>query len=113
MPNRDSPPRAERRPSRRKRVFMSGKIAYADGAYSFTCAIHDLNENGARISAPPSQPIPSKIFLIVPANRTAHEARVVWNNGRQQGLQLLNTFSLDKIADPALRYLKRLGQPGS
>jgi PilZ domain len=108
MPNSHPPPRAERRPSRRKRVFMSGKIAYADGAYSFNCAIHDLNENGARISVPPSQPIPSKVFLIILATRTVHEARVVWNNGRQQGLQLLNTSSLDKIADPALRYLKRL-----
>jgi hypothetical protein len=102
------PPRVvERRPGLRRRVVLGGRIVFPEGAGHFDCLIRDITAQGARIALN-GQPIPSRVFLIVPRDRIAHEATVTWNDGREAGLQFLRTMQLSRIADPALRFLRAL-----
>lgn len=52
--------------------------------------------------------MPSMVYLINMRDRTAHEATVAWNNGKEAGLSFLKSFPLNEITDPKLSYLKRL-----
>ena len=105
---RDLPPTPERRPQRRTRVLLGARIAYQDGAQCFDCTIRDLTNAGARISLPRNQPMPSLVYLINMRDRTAHEAKVAWNNGKEAGLSFLASYPLNEIVDPKLAYLKQL-----
>jgi|SRR6185437_2553235 hypothetical protein len=98
----------ERRPQRRTRVLLGGLVAFFDGAQHFDCTIRDLTKTGARISLPRNQPIPSNVYLINMRDRTAHQAKVAWNNGKGAGLSFVKSLSLSEITDPKLAYLKRL-----
>lgn len=105
---RNLPPTPERRPQRRTRVLLGGLIAFFDGTQHFDCTIRDLTISGARISLPRNQPIPSMIYLINMRDRTAHEAKIAWNNGKEAGLSFLKSFPLSEITDSKLSYLKQL-----
>ena len=107
---RNLPPSSERRPQKRTRVLLGGRITYFDGAQCFDCIIRDLTAVGARISLPKNQPIPSVVYLISMRDRTAHEAKVAWNNGKEAGLSFKKSFSLSDIPDPKLSYLNQLWQ---
>ena len=50
---------AERRPKTRKRVLLTGIIAYGDGAHSFHCTIRNLSESGARLAVANSTLFPT------------------------------------------------------
>jgi hypothetical protein len=111
MQERDKPelpPMAERRPAPRRRVIWRGRCAFLDGSRSFDCTIRDLSQSGARISIQGAQMIPQHFYLIDRTNRTVHEVKVAWNNGKQLGLQFLNSFDVDTIKDRELAFLKRL-----
>lgn len=108
MKTLEPPPLAERRPKPRKRVVFGGRISYQDGKQYFDCTIRDLSETGARITLKPGQPIPSNIYLIDKLNHIVHESKVVWNNGREAGLEFVKSFALSAIEDKKLLYLKRL-----
>jgi hypothetical protein len=108
MTTPEPPPLTERRPKPRKRVLFGGRVSYLDGTQHFDCSIRDLSETGARITLKPGLPIPSKVYLIDTRNRTAHEAKVVWNNGREAGLEFVTSFALSAIDNPQLLYLRRL-----
>ena len=97
----------ERRPKSRKRVLYRGRIVYAEGQGHFDCPIRDLTDAGARIALR-GQPIPSSVYLINLSDRTVHKARVVWNDGREAGLQFQSSVALADIIDPGLAYLKKL-----
>ena len=88
--------------------MLYARIAYHDGAHHFDCTIRDLTNAGARISLPKNQPIPSMVYLIDMRDRTAHEANVAWNNGKEAGLSFISSFPLNEIVDPKLSYLKQL-----
>ena len=105
---RDLPPTSDRRPQRRTRVLLGGIIAFFDGAEHFDCTIRDLTNAGARVARPRNQPIPSMVYLVNMRDRTAHEAKVAWSNGKEVGLSFIKSFALHEIADPNLAYLKRL-----
>ena len=105
---RDIPRAPDRRPQRRTRVLLGARISYSDGAQHFDCTIRDLTNAGARISLPRNQPIPSIVYLINMRDRTAHEAKVAWNNGKEAGLSFIKSFPLGDIDDPNLLYLKQL-----
>ena len=105
----DLPPPAERRqPKPRRRVLLSGLVTWSDGARSFQCTIRNLTDNGARISLPPGQTVPTNIHFINVRERTAHEALVVWNNGSDAGIAFVKTYSLANLNEPKLEYLNRL-----
>lgn len=48
------------------------------------------------------------VYLIDMRDRTAHEANVAWNNGKEAGLSFISSFPLNEIVDPKLSYLKQL-----
>jgi hypothetical protein len=54
--------------------------------------------------------IPQRFYLIDRTNRSAHEVKVVWNDGKQIGLKFLSSFSVDTITDRELAFLKGLAQ---
>ena len=102
------PPPAERRPSPRSRVLLSGIVVYGDGAYSFDCAFRNLSATGARLAMRNSVQFPSQFFLINIRDRAAYDCKLVWNKGGEVGVAFKATISLSSIADPALVYLKKL-----
>ena len=111
MSDRDKlelPPMAERRPAQRRRVVWRGRCVYLDGSRTFDCVIRDASETGARIAIQGAQMIPQRFYLIDRTNRTAHDVKVIWNNGKQLGLQFLNSFNVDTIKSKDLTFLKRL-----
>jgi len=102
------PPMAERRPGQRRRVVWRGRCVVTDGSRTFDCVIRDATETGTRIAIQGAQMIPKQFYLIDRTNRTAHEVKVIWNNGKQLGLQYLSSFDVDTIKAKDLIFLKRL-----
>ena len=102
------PPPAERRPSPRSRVLLSGIVVYGDGAYSFDCAFRNLSATGARVAMGKNMQFPSQFFLINIRDRVAYECDVVWNKAGEVGVSFRATIALSAITDPALGYLKKL-----
>ena len=104
----DVPPPAERRPKGRKRVLLTGIVAYGLGAHSFHCTIRNLSETGARLAVGNNAQFPSDFYLINIRDRVAYEAKVVWNKGSEIGVTFTHTKPLAGITDPALAFLKQL-----
>jgi hypothetical protein len=102
------PPQAERRPKARRRVLFGGIVTYFDGQHHIACTIRNLTPDGARISVPIRQPIPSNVYLINLKDRVAYESTIVWNTGSEAGLAFSKILPLAEITDPALAYLKKL-----
>ena len=102
------PPPAERRPSPRSRVLLSGIVVYGDGAYSFDCAFRNLSATGARVAMGKNVQFPSQFFLINIRDRVAYDCEVVWNKAGEVGVAFKATIALSAITDPALGYLKKL-----
>ena len=103
-----SPSTAERRPKSRKRVLLTAIAASADGARSLNCTICDVSETGAQIVIGKNPQFPPDFYLINIRDRVAYDATVVWNNGSEAGVEFKKTLPLSDIADPSLRFLKRL-----
>jgi len=102
------PPVAERRPKGRKRVLLTGIVAYGNGAHSFHCTFRNLSETGARLAVGSNAQFPSDFYLINIRDRVAYEAKLVWNRGTEIGVTFKNTLPLGGITDPALAFLKQL-----
>jgi hypothetical protein len=102
------PPVAERRPKSRKRVLLTGIIAYGNGAHSFHCTFRNLSETGARLTVGHNAQFPSDFYLINIRDRVAYDAKLVWNRGGEIGITFKHTIPLAGIADPALAFLKQL-----
>ncbi len=92
----------------RRRVLLSGKIAYGDGVYSFNCTIRDISSAGARVAIPKTQSIPGSLFLIDIKNHIAYAACVVWHRPPLVGLAFTATYPLSQPLEPQLEFVKRL-----
>ncbi len=109
MSDRDElPPMAERRPKQRRRVVWGGRCVALDGSRTFDCVIRDATETGARIAIKGAQMVPQHFYLIDRTHRTAHEVKVIWSDGKQFGLEFLNSFALEAIKSKELVFLKTL-----
>jgi hypothetical protein len=106
--NHDAPPPAERRPKARKRVLLTGIVAYANGAHSFHCTIRNLSESGARLAVGNNTQFPSDFYLINIRDRLVYDAKLVWNRGTEIGVTFKAVLPLAGITDPALAFLKQL-----
>ncbi|HJT42809.1 MAG TPA: PilZ domain-containing protein [Rhizomicrobium sp.] len=104
----DVPPPAERRPARRKRVLLTGIVAYSDGARSFDCTIRNVSQTGARIVMGKNQQFPTDFYLINIRDRVAYDAKVIWNDGSEVGVTFKKTYPLSELTEPKLSFLKRL-----
>lgn len=102
------PPLAERRPKQRKRVLLTGIVAYGDGAYSFDCTIRNLSETGARVMVGTNTQLPQGFYLINVRDRVAYDARPVWIRGAEVGVIFEKALPLSGITDPGLAFLKQL-----
>jgi hypothetical protein len=102
------PPPADRRPGRRKRVLLGGRVAMHDGAQVFDCSIRNLSDGGARITVPNTQPLPSHVYLINLRDRLVYECVVVWKRGGEAGVSFLKTLPVGELGETNLAYLKRL-----
>ncbi len=102
------PPLAERRPRPRKRVLLTGIVAYGEGAFSFDCTIRNLSESGARITVGAIMQLPVNFYLINVRDRVAYDARAAWNKGGEVGVIFERALPLSEITDPKLAFLNRL-----
>ena len=101
-------PLVERRPTRRRRTLLAGRVCFDAGSEIFDCTIRNLSASGARITVPKDQPLPKTLYLIKLRDRVAFEATVVWTKGTEAGLAFRRTLSLGELNDPKLAYLHRL-----
>ena len=92
----------------RKRMLVSGKIAYGGGAYSYDCTIRDVSASGARIGIRGATVLPKEFFLLDLKRRVAFDAEVVWRNATQAGVKFYAAHDLPSINEPHLRFLRTL-----
>ena len=97
---------SERRPSRRRRMLLTGIVAFAGG--SFDCSIRNLSESGAKISYVTGLMPPPRFHLILVRDRLVCDAQLVWSKDRESGVAFKARMPLSEITDPALSYLTHL-----
>ncbi|MGZ5923427.1 MAG: PilZ domain-containing protein [Rhizomicrobium sp.] len=102
------PPPADRRPGRRRRMLLGGRVTFHDGAQVFDCSIRDLSEGGARITVPNGQIVPTHVYLINLRDRLVYESVVIWHRGGEAGLSFQKTMQIGDLTETNLAYLKRL-----
>ena len=102
------PSQVERRPDRRRRSFLAGRVTFDDGRHIFDCAIKDLTERGARITIPETQTLPPCFHLISMRERVVHECAVVWMKDGEAGLSFLKTVPLGDLTGTTLDYMRTL-----
>ncbi len=113
MTNADRPElwpvsRKNKRQGTRRRVLLSGKIVYRDGAVSLDCTILDLSDSGARIRIARNQAVPSRFYLINIRNRSVYDAIVAWLNPPQAGVRFAAVYQLGSDLPVELGYLRKL-----
>jgi hypothetical protein len=98
----------EQRKAPRKKVLLTGKVIYGDGAYVLDCTIRDISATGARITLAQGRSIPETAYLLDMVNRVAYDAVVVSERAGGFGLKFRKTLRLAEVTAPELRYLKRI-----
>jgi hypothetical protein len=101
-------PHGERRPDRRRRSLLGGRVAFDDGKKVFDCTIRDVSSGGARITIPESETIPPRFHLINMRDRVVHECAVAWLKGGEAGLTFLGTLALGELTGTRLDYMRTL-----
>lgn len=91
--NDDAPPAADRRNQARRRVLLSGKLAFADANLTADCSVRNLSETGAMVALPPIL-LPSQPFLIVIKDAFLHETNMVWRRDGRAGLRFQASWRL-------------------
>jgi len=112
----------ELRKAARKKVLLTGKVVWEEGAHILDCIILDVSATGARIKLSQGKTIPETTFLLDMSNRMAHEAVLVSQRDNSFGMKFLRSYKLaeigsmrrlrsqdaDTMVAPELRYLKRI-----
>jgi|SRR5579859_3233649 len=100
--------KADRRPTPRMRVLLTGLIVYGHGAFTCDCKFRNLSSGGARIILANAVALPARFHLINVRDGIAHESRLVWKKGLELGVKLENTLSLSAKPDRFAEQLKKL-----
>lgn len=79
----------------RRRVLLTGLVAYPDLSISFRCAIRDRSANGARIKIPENLVVPIRFWLIDVGEGLAYDATAVWRRYPEVGVALANPIPLE------------------
>ena len=98
----------EQRKAPRRKVMLTSKLVYGDGAYVLDCTIRDISTTGAFITLAHRNSIPGEVYLLDLANRVAYHATVVSERAAGYGLRFLKTYPLAQVTAPELRYLQRI-----
>ena len=102
------PPRiVDLRKSPRKRVLLSGRVIYGDGAFTINCRIKDISESGARVVLSPGLVLPTHNVLMEVGGRIVHDTVVARIASPEFGLKFISTHSLNGTLPPHLQYLRR------
>jgi hypothetical protein len=98
-------PQSERRKIVRTRLLLRGLVCDLTGSSSFTCAIRELTQRGARIAIPDGRTLAPEICLINVREKVAHDAILLWHNHVDAGFALLNIIPLSALGDARVRRL--------
>jgi hypothetical protein len=104
----DKSPPSERRTGGRKRVLLSGVVAYKEGAFVFNCRIGDLTATGAKLVIAEGETLPPNFYLINLKARTAYRAHLAWRRGGEAGVTLDAPIDLRAVPDSKYNYLARI-----
>ena len=77
----------ERRTEDRQRVLKGGKVFYNNYAISVDCMIRDESAKGMHIKVDPNFVLPSHFSLLNRKDGTLADARVVWKDGSELGIE--------------------------
>ena len=100
------PDAVERRRVRRRRVLLRGKLVFEEGALSTDCMVRDLSVWGAKIRLPTEILLRDDMHLIESQNCVAHEAKLIWKNGCDVGLQFIGRRDLEIASAPKFRIMR-------
>lgn len=90
---------SDNRIATRRRVLLSGKLAYGDG-FSADCRIREQSETGVRIVIS-ADLLPREVVLICATAGLAYEAKIMWRRGKEAGLKLGRSYSLKARTAPS------------
>ena len=74
-----------RRKSTRQRVLKGGSIAFGQGA-AIDCAVRNMTRSGAALLVASPIGIPDQFELILSADESRRQCRVVWRSADQIGV---------------------------
>lgn len=92
----------------RRRVLLSGKIAYGGGDFTCSCAIRDISTNGARVRIPDGYILPTQVYLIDVREGCAYDACTKWQRQAEAGLEFRAKIPLGPDCAAEHRYLRRI-----
>ena len=74
-------PDEDKRIAPRHKVLKDGKIVSMNFCSVVDCCIRDLSGTGARLRCKDQAAVPNEFRLLMPADQTIRDARVVWRRG--------------------------------
>jgi hypothetical protein len=92
----------------RRRTLFSGIVIHGKASFTLDCAIRDVSEGGARVRLSALAHLTGPIVLVAPSLDEAHEAVVVWQDGRDIGLKFVRRVDLQAPASDLDRITRRL-----
>jgi hypothetical protein len=102
----DLPPKAERRPTGRRRVLLPGILVHSEGLHSFKCTMRNISDTGARVTVPKGDILPTSVCLIDVKGQKGHEATLMWIRGGEAGLAFRESFDMNTVGGTRFAYLK-------
>jgi PilZ domain len=79
----------DKRRARRMRTLKDGKIVTLNNRSVIDCSVRDWSETGAKIRCHDQAAVPNEFRLMMPADNSIRDARVVWR--REDFLGILFT----------------------
>lgn len=96
------------RKTKRTRTFLSGRLAYGNGAFTVDCTVCDISPAGARVRVQDGAIVPGSVYLVLLRARTAFQATVKWRRRDGNiGLKFNSRHSLEQADTAELRTLRR------
>jgi len=89
----------DRRASSRSRTLLEGHVIVPGRSTHLGCTVLDLSDAGARVLLDWETPLPPEFEIRIPKRRLSRYAKVVWSNGRDQGLMFVTGAMRDPSQD--------------
>jgi hypothetical protein len=72
------------------------------------CTVRDRSQNGARIRLSSMAHLGAPTLLLIPRDKSAYQASVAWQNGRELGLGFIREIAFDPATSALEHLLRRL-----
>lgn len=76
----------EKRKSQRHRTLKGGTIAFRQLGATIDCVVRNLSDSGALLVVTSPLGVPDRFELVVQADQSVRQCRVVWRTERQIGV---------------------------